>query len=210
MKENYYACEHFSPSLYIKLAQAGFISTIATLANNKSYLLPELQFEYAVLYFENLHISKKIKKLLKKNTYLFVKNKDINQIIEKINQFHKDSWINQDYKNMLLDIFSNKHENFELLTFELYDSKNDTLIAGEIGYKVGKVYTSLSGFSSRDKKYNNYGKLQLVLLGQLLEKENYEFWNLGHACLQYKLDLGSIILKRDDFLNQWLKFTKKD
>ncbi|ADG92057.1 conserved hypothetical protein [Arcobacter nitrofigilis DSM 7299] len=210
MEENYYACEQFSPSLYIKLAKAGFISTTATLANNRSYLLPEIQFEYAILYFENLHISKKIKKLLKKDDYLFVKNRNLNEVIKQINEFHKDSWINEDYKDMLLDIFSNKYDNFELLTFELYDKKDSTLIAGEIGYKIGKVYTSLTGFSNREKKYNNYGKLQLVLLAKLLQKENYEFWNLGHACLQYKIDLGSNILKRDEFLSQWLKYTKKD
>jgi Leu/Phe-tRNA-protein transferase len=209
MEENYYACEEFSPSLYIKLAKAGFISTTATLNNKKTYLLPEIQFEYAVLYFDNLHISKKVKNLLTKNEFLFVKNKNLTKLIDHINKFHKDSWINKKYKDMLLDILSKKHDNFELLTFELYDKKGEKLIAGEIGYKIGRVYTSLTGFSNRDKIYNNYGKLQLVLLSKYLQKENYEFWNLGHACLQYKIDLGSIILKRKEFLERWLEFTKK-
>ncbi len=209
MNENYYAYEYFSPTMYIKLAKAGFISTTARLANNKTYLLPEIQFEYAVLYFENLHISTKVKKLMQKNDFTFVKNKNLNLVIDNINRFHKESWITDDYKNMLLDIYSNSHDNFDLLSFELYSKDGSTLIAAEIGYKIGSVYTSLSGFSNRSKEYNNYGKLQLVLLSLYLQKNNYKFWNLGHACLQYKIDLGAVVLKRDQFLEQWFKYTKK-
>ena len=208
MQENYYAYEYFSATMYIKLAKAGFISTTATLSNKKTYLLPEIQFEYAVLYFENLHISKKVKKLIQKDNFVFEKNKNLNLVIEKIKDFHKDSWINKEYKEMLLDIFSNKQDNFELLSFELYSKDYSTLIAAEIGYTIGSVYTSLTGFSIRTKEYNNYGKLQLVLLGKYLQNNNYKFWNLGHACLQYKLDLGAIVLKRDVFLEQWQKYTK--
>ncbi|WP_419763754.1 MAG: hypothetical protein ACNI28_08090 [Arcobacter sp.] len=208
MQENYYAYEYFSPTMYIKLAKAGFISTTATLANKKTYLLPEIQFDYAVLYFENLHISKKVKKLIQKDDFIFVKNKNLNLVLESIDNFHKDSWINKEYKEMLLDIYSNKQDNFELLSFEIYSKDYSTLIAAEIGYTIGSVYTSLTGFSIRSKKYNNYGKLQLVLLGKYLQHKNYKFWNLGHACLQYKLDLGAIILKRDAFLEQWQKYTK--
>lgn len=208
MEENYYAYEYFSPTIYIKLAKAGFISTTATLTNKKTYLLPEIQFEYAVLYFENIHISKKVKKLMQKNDFIFVKNKNLNLVIENINTFHKDSWITKEYKDMLLDIFANHHDNFELLSFELYSKDSSDLIAAEIGYKIGNTYTSLTGFSNRAKEYNNYGKLQLVLLSKYLQKNNYKLWNLGHASLQYKLDLGAIILKREDFLRQWLKYTR--
>jgi Leu/Phe-tRNA-protein transferase len=208
MEENYYAYEHFSPSIYILLAKAGFITTTATLANNKKYLLPEIQFQYAVLYFENIHISRKVNKLLKRDDFVFVKNRNLNLVIDSINDFHKDSWINEEYKNMLLEIFANSYDNFELLSFELYDKSDSTLIAAEIGYKIGKVYTSLTGFSKREKRYNNYGKLQLILLSNYLQKNDYKFWNLGHACLQYKIDLGAIVLKRDEFLEQWLKYTK--
>ena len=110
---------------------------------------------------------------------------------------------------MLLDIDKNYFENFKVVCFELLSKDKKTLIAGEIGYFIGKTYTSLSGFFKREKKYNNYGKLQLVLLSKYLNKNGFDFWNLGHASLQYKLDLGAKVLKRNDFLKIWKKSSKK-
>ena len=79
------------------------------------------------------------------------------------------------------------------------------LIAGEIGYKIGKTYTSLSGFSKKDKKYNNWGKLQMILLAKHLEENSFSFWNLGHPYMQYKFDLGAKLYSREDFLEKWLQ-----
>ena len=70
------------------------------------------------------------------------------------------------------------------------------------------MYTSLSGFSSKEKAYNNWGNLQLVLLAEYLEKNNYEFWNLGHPYMDYKIKLGAKIFTRIDFLEKWLLATK--
>ncbi len=82
------------------------------------------------------------------------------------------------------------------------------LVAGEIGYKIGATYTSLSGFSIKDKGFNNYGKLQLVLLAKYLQKNNYQFWNLGHPYMKYKFDLGATLFKREDFLQIWQEAKK--
>jgi len=208
MEENYYVCDNFSSSLYIKLARAGFISTSVQLTSKKYYLLPEIQFEYAVLEFKDLHISKKVRKIMNKNNYIFQESKnieDIKNIINSINNYHKDSWICKEYEEMLLELFQKKSKDFKLLGFELFDKQTKELIAGELGYKIGNIYTSLTGFLKKEKKYNNFGKLQLVLLSKYLENSSYDFWNLGHACLEYKIDLGSKILKRDEFLEKWFK-----
>ena len=76
-------------------------------------------------------------------------------------------------------------------------------VAGEIGYIIGRTYTSLSGFSSREKAYNHYGTAQLVLLAQHLEKESFDFWNLGQPYMSYKLSLGAKIYDRHSFLKRW-------
>jgi Leu/Phe-tRNA-protein transferase len=203
MEENYYASYSFAPSFYIKLAQAGFIATSCVDTKNKPILLPEMQFDYSLLYFQNLHISKKVKTLLKTNLFRFTHNTNFEKVLNAINAYHKNSWLDNSYMTMLLEIQQHPVSHFELVSFELYDNETQELIAGEIGYIIGKTYTSLSGFFKKEKHYNNWGKLQLVLLAQFLEKQGFDFWNLGHTCLLYKADLGAISYPRKEFLNVW-------
>jgi Leu/Phe-tRNA-protein transferase len=204
-EQNYYLTDDFSKDFYIELAFYGFISTSAILYD-KFYLLPEIQFEYAILDFSNLHISKKVQKLLKKDDFEFCVNKNIPLVLENIEKFHKQNWLEKEYKDLILSLVNYKHQNidFEIKSFELYDKTTKELIAGEIGYRINKTYTSLCGFSSKDKEYNNWGKLQMVNTALFLEKNGYSFWNLGHPYMQYKFDLGAISYTREEFLKRWL------
>jgi Leu/Phe-tRNA-protein transferase len=177
--------------------------------NGQLVLLPEMQFEYALLEFKDLHISKKVQKLLRKNQYEIKINNDLEKTIYKIEAYHKDSWIKEDYKQLLFELSVYDDKSFKLLSFELYDKYSKELIAGEVGYIIEDSYTSLSGFSSKDKEYKNWGKLQLVLLAKYLEKESFKVWNLGHPYMDYKLELGAKVYKRLDFLNKWRDATKK-
>ena len=97
--------------------------------------------------------------------------------------------------------------NFEIISVELVCTESGKLISGEVGYIISNTYTSLSGFSSKEKKYSNYGTLQLVLLAKYLEKNSFEFWNLGHPHMEYKQKLGCKTLPRDKFLKRWNKAT---
>lgn len=200
---NYYLSDDFSKEFYILLAKTGFIST-SIFIDNLFYLLPEIQFEYAILDFDNLHINKRVKKLINQNNFEFLINKDINKNLEKLNDYHKDNWLTNKYKDLIVDLYKNPDNNFSILSIELYDKNSKELIAGEIGYKINSTYTSLSGFSSKDENYKNWGKLQMVLLAFYLEKNNFSFWNLGHPYMQYKFDLGAKLYSREDFLKRWL------
>ncbi|APW64611.1 hypothetical protein LPB137_01530 [Poseidonibacter parvus] len=201
---NYYFCDDFSKDFYIYLARCGFICT-STIYQDKLYLLPEMQFEYALLDFENLHISKKVKKLIKQDDYEFTSNTRFKEVIEKIDEYHEPNWLIGEYKSLLINLHKTYDNNdFKLVSYEIIDKHTKQLIAAEIGYKIYDTYTSLTGFSSKDKKYNNYGKLQLVLLAQELQKEGFSFWNLGHPYMQYKFDLGAVKYSRNDFLKRWL------
>lgn len=206
---DYYYSYDFSPEFYIKLAKAGFIST-AAIHKKEPILLPEMQLSYALLDFKDLHISKKVKSLLNKNEYKFSIKKSTKKVIENINSYHKQSWLISEYVQMLKELELYQDDNFELISIQLHHKETNKLIAGEIGYKIGKTYTSLSGFFNREKAYNNWGKLQLVLLARYLQEQDYDFWNLGHACLQYKLDLGAKVYDRDEFLNRWFTSIKDD
>lgn len=202
---NFYISDDLSKDFYINQALCGFISTSVNI-KNQFYLLPEMQFEYAILDFKNLHISKKVKKLLKKNDFIFTINKNLDEVVRNIQLQHKTNWLSSEYHKILKDLQEYKHPNidFRLMTIEIWDRNSNTLIAGEIGYKISSTYTSLTGFCLKDKKYNNYGKLQLVLLAKYLQKNNYSFWNLGHPYMQYKFDLGAISFSRKEFLKRWI------
>jgi Leu/Phe-tRNA-protein transferase len=205
MQENYYASYEFSASFYVNLCRAGFIATSCLDTQNQQILLPEIQFEYAVLHFKDLHISKKVKTLLYKNEFVLTQNQHFETVLDAIERYHQNSWLHDKYTTMLHEVKRNFFENFELVSFELCEKRNGALIAGEVGYIIGKTYTSLSGFFQKEPRYNNCGKLQLVLLSQFLEKNGFDFWNLGHACLLYKIDLGAKVYPRKEFLKLWKK-----
>jgi len=209
MTNSYYWSRDWSKEFYIELAKAGFICTTYDLKDSL-LLLPELQTDYAVLDFNNLHISKKVKKLIKEAAYEFCINSRFNEVIEKLSTHHKYNWLKGEYAELIksLYIHHNEKKEFKIVSFELVDSASLELIAGEIGYIIAGTYTSLSGFSSREKKYANYGTLQLVLLAKHLQKSGFKFWNLGHPHMEYKKRLGCQIYSRADFLKRWNRATQ--
>ncbi len=202
MGNDYYWSKDWSEEFYIELAKMGFISTTYD-TKEGLILLPELQAEYGILDFKNLHISKKVQKLLNKNEYTLTFNTKLDEVIQQFSLQHRHNWLKDEYVQMIQKLYKNKRADFEIYSVELISNKNQKLIAGEIGYKIGKTYTSLSGFSSKEKQYTNCGKLQLVLLARYLQKEKFSFWNLGHPHMEYKKQLGSVTYSRKEFLKRW-------
>lgn len=199
MIKNYYWSTDFSPAYYIAQAKAGFIA-VTDHYEEEELLLPEIQFSYALLDFKDLHISKKVQKLIqKKNLQIEITN-DLDEVAEKINLSHKNCWLTSRYLNTLNET-KGMDENFQVIAVILREKGE--VVAGEVGYIIGSTYTSLSGFSSREKAYNHYGTAQLVLLAQHLEKESFDFWNLGQPYMSYKLSLGAKIYDRHSFLKRW-------
>lgn len=203
MNVDYYWSDDFSPEMYIALARAGFIS-ITHRSDERVVLLPEMQTEYAVLDFSNLHISKNVKKLLKNGDYTLSFNTQFSEVIRSIQEAYVPCWIRGEYIKLMHELQQNSYEDFKLFSTELFDNESGEMVAGEIGYITKNIYTSLSGFHNQEKTYDNLGTLQLVLLGQHLEEQGVKFWNLGHPYMDYKIDLGAKILSRGDFLKKWL------
>ncbi|WP_373036090.1 hypothetical protein [Sulfurimonas sp.] len=206
MDNSYYWSDDWSSDFYIELADAGFISTSYD-TKGGLVLLPELQYDYALLDFKDLHISKKVKKLINDDSYTFSINNRFYEVVEKISNQHKYNWLKEEYLELLKELHVNDNEkrNFKIISVEIIYKDSNELIAGEVGYVIGTTYTSLSGFSSKEKKYNNYGTLQLVLLAKYLENRGFSFWNLGHSHMEYKKKLGCKVYERNEFLKRWNK-----
>ncbi len=202
MYKNYYWSEDFTPEYYIAQAKAGFIA-VTDFYEEKELLLPEIQFSYALLDFEDLHISKKVRKLVKQKKLKIEIEENFSEVALHIALYHKNSWLTPRYMRML-KATKNLDKNFKLITATI-KSEDGTLISGEIGYMIGKTYTSLSGFSSAEKKYRNYGTAQLVLLALWLKEHGFTFWNLGQPYMDYKMALGAKVYERGAFLKRWFE-----
>lgn len=82
-----------------------------------------------------------------------------------------------------------------LYSIEVWNEATGELAAGELGYTVGSIYTSLTGFSAQDSA----GSVQLAALGRLLRSLGFTMWDLGMD-MEYKQGLGAHNIPRQDFL----------
>jgi Leu/Phe-tRNA-protein transferase len=203
MRKNYYWSDDFSPEFYIAQAKAGFIAVTDTY-EGKELLLPEIQFSYTLLHFDDLHISRKVRRIIRRDSPVLTVTTDIDPVIEKIRTYHRQCWLTEKYARTLKET-QDIQDDFQLIA--AYVEDGGTIIAGETGYIIGNTYTSLSGFSSKEKRYRNYGTLQLVLLAQYLQKNDFAFWNLGQSYMPYKFQLGAKQYDRNAFLKLWFEHT---
>ncbi|PHJ24413.1 leucyl phenylalanyl-trna protein transferase [Cystoisospora suis] len=74
------------------------------------------------------------------------------------------------------------------------------LCAGEIGVRIGGVYTSLTGFS----EVNEAGNIQMACLGILLKRTGVHLWDLGME-MDYKMRIGAEMTPRTSFLRAFRK-----
>jgi len=82
-----------------------------------------------------------------------------------------------------------------LYSVEIWNATTQELVGGELGYSVGSIYTSLTGYSNEDSA----GSVQLAALGVLLQKCGFVVWDLGMQ-MDYKERFGAHKMKRDEFV----------
>ena len=203
MRKNYYWSEDFTTPFYIAQAKAGFIAVTDHFEENE-LLLPEIQFAYALLDFKDLHISRKVQKLLRQKSLKIEIDTELDTIAHAIELSHKNNWLTPRYLDLLKET-EGKDENFKVISVKLKEEKK--LVAGEIGYIIGRTYTSLSGFSRKEKPCRSYGTVQLVLLAKYLKENGFAFWNLGQPYMAYKFTLGAKVYERPAFLKRWFAAT---
>ncbi len=205
---NYYWSSDWDSELYAELAYAGFISTAMDHPEMGAVLLPEMQKAYAVLDWDDLHISTKVnkfvrsRKVIENNVHLRI-TENLDLLVKMCGESHGEiNWLISEYHGVLSKLISDGSP-VEIVGVELWD--NNELLAGEIGYSIGATYTSLTGFCNRShEEYRNIGTVQLVHLAKLLKRCGYQFWNLGHPNMEYKNALGAVTTERIPFLQRWI------
>ncbi len=119
-----------------------------------------------ILIFEKLHLSKSLKKFLKKNPYEIRFNTNFEAVIlncAKISRAdNQGTWITQD----IINSYINLHKNGFAYSVETY--LDDTLVGGVYGVCINRFYSGESMFHKTD----NASKVALVaLLYQLKQKD---------------------------------------
>lgn len=212
LERTLYWSKDWSPDFYIALARAGFISISHQNPEYGTLLLPELQIRYAILDWENLHISGHIRKLMRSARFAeegielrIIRSHE--RVLARVLDYHggESTWLTKPYRELLERLPTGEGSNFTLHGVELWSRKQNLLVAGEIGYTLGRTYTSLSGFCTRpDPQWRGFGTLQMVLLAERLRDRGFAFWNMGHPEQIYKRALGARLVERDHFLKRWL------
>ncbi len=200
MNTDYYWSDDFSPEFYIAQAKAGLIA-VTECYKGKELLLPEMLTSYALLDFSDLHISKKARKLLKRKKLEIEIGQNLDEVHEGLERRHRHNWLTPQYLDTL-KATEGLDEKFSVISVLIRE--DGAVVAGEIGYVTGRCYTSLSGFSSEEKRYRSYGSAQLVLLARYLKENGFAFWNLGQPYMEYKFALGARIYGRKEFLERFM------
>ncbi|KAL7686815.1 putative leucyl/phenylalanyl-tRNA-protein transferase [Plasmopara halstedii] len=212
-QDDFYVSRHFDPLLVSHLMYEGFVP-IASEFQDTCFLLPKLHLQRCVLLYKPTtpaHVPKIVQKRSKK--YKFILNRDFDGVVAGCHEKHGIPWLYPPIVKSFKTLFQAGDDGIELypgskvrfFTVELYDVITDSLVAGELGYTVGSVYTSLTGFS----RENGAGSVQLHALSKFLYLAGFKMWDLGMS-MDYKLGLGAINLERNEFLNELYKLRPQE
>lgn len=192
--------------LVAALMMEGFLP-IAT----EGVILPKLHRKRCVISLPgSLHVSKSVRKKSKK--FRLTINQNFDSVVDGCRKQHGSRcWLYPDLVQLFRTIYDAgevysvvnpfvKREKIDkapvrLYSVEVWNDETEELVAGELGYTVGNIYTSLTGFSAQDSA----GSVQLAGLGRLLCKIGFVLWDLGMD-MDYKQSLGSHLMDRKDFV----------
>lgn len=183
----------FTPAFIAAVCYQGYLPMGEQIAE-LPVLLIKSHHQRCVLDFAKLHLSKKLKRHARGLTFAI--NQNFHDCLRAITLHHPTTWLIQPLRDAFIELHQSPQNNIALHSIEIYNG--DQLVAGEVGYTTGAMYTSLAGFHTQ----NGAGSVQLALLGQVLAGSGFAFWDLGMD-LPYKRHLGADVMHRQPFLERW-------
>jgi Leu/Phe-tRNA-protein transferase len=199
----------FHYRLVAQLMSEGFLP-IAT----DGVLLPKLHEHRCVVTLpDNLHVSRSVRKKAKR--FHITVNTAFDRVVAGCKKQHgRRCWLYPP----LVEAFQNMNQQqpggvpavvfdkeglhptgrecpVRLYSLEVWNASTGALAGGELGYTVGSIYTSLTGFSEEDSA----GSVQLAALGRMLCSLGFTLWDLGME-MEYKNSLGCHLMPRKQFL----------
>jgi Leu/Phe-tRNA-protein transferase len=182
--EEFCLAVNFDPPFIARLMDAGFL-VMSTAADGGYILLPKLHLTRSVLFFEDLHVKKSIRRFLPRYELRF--DEDFDRILDRCLTVHGGDWLTPPLVEAIRDLKAAKLGGGGgpyPVSFGVY--RDGALRAGEFGVVSDRVYTSYSGYYDED----NAGTVQMILAARFLQDRGFAFLDLGMP-LDYKYDLGA-------------------
>jgi len=194
--EEFCIAENFTPAFIARLMEAGFLvmsMDIAQENENPYYIvLPKLHVVRSALFFENLHIKRSVRRLIKH--YELRADSDFDYIINRCIEKHGSDWLTPPLVDAIRKIRASAPAgDLYPTSFALY--RDGKLAAGEFGIICGNVYTSYSGFYEED----NAGTVQIIKTTHYLQEQGFTFFDMGMP-LNYKNELGAVDITPEEFI----------
>lgn len=210
--DDFYVAKSFDPRLVAQLVCEGFLP----IAGSSRFLLPKLHLERCVLQLRphsNLHISKSTRK--KSKRFLLSINEAFDDVVKGCHAQHGINWLFPPIVNAFRALQKEtvdhggcqaqlvENDSFQpsgtipvrFYSVEIWNAATGELAGGELGYSVGGIYSSLTGFTNQDAA----GSVQLAALGKLLLQCGFIEWDLGME-MEYKKQLGAGLMARSVFV----------
>jgi len=118
-----------------------------------------------VIFPKEIHISRSMKKKMRKNNYEIKINTDFSQIIKKCRNSRDESWITDEMEAAYNELFNFGY----IMCVGIYE--NEVLVGGIYGVIIGKCFFGESMFSHT----NNASKIALINLCKILSEKNFAF-----------------------------------
>jgi len=193
-------CEFFIQQLFSQ----GFLPICTTVPVSRDdgplfVLLPKLHRNRCLVHkLTSLHVDRGARK--KSRRYHVTLDSAFGLVIEGCIEQHGESWLWPPMRDALLRLFEHGQSNglvpgsAKLHSVELWNEEGD-LVAGELGYTCGAMYTSLTGFHREPSS----GTIQMLCVAGILISSSFVCWDLGMA-MGYKEQLGAEDVERAEFV----------
>jgi len=161
-------------------------------------LLPKLHRQRCLLCdLRSIHVDRGARKRSKK--YRISVDQAFPDVVTGCIEQHGESWLWPPIReafSLLSDKarLANSHDDVAVRSIELW-AEDGRLVAGELGFTCGSLYTSLTGFF----REAGTGTLQVLALAALLLRAGCQSWDLGMG-MAYKDALGAKDIDRKEFV----------
>lgn len=177
------------PELLLKCYKAG-VFPMANSRDDKEIFFVDPE-KRGIIPLNGLHISKSLKKFIKKMNYKITINKAFNEVIKKCAEpsySRGETWISHDIERMYCELhyYGNAH------SIEVWESNN--LVGGVYGLAIGGAFFGESMFSEE----KNASKVALVKLVEQLAMKNFILLDTQFLT-KHLQSMGGIEIQRKEY-----------